>query len=265
MNTLRIFLFVFLGAFVLTGCQDPTVEQVKTAVTVRDLDDELKDVLTGELLHERDPVAAAPSFETVLVDIAERASDEAGKAKDQNLKISFYRIAAVAAWKAGTAGEPLIVDMTGAGKAACDAAVSKPPRDCAVIDLALPYAAMENEVRKLQYLQHKRKLEESEDGDFDAALKIVDRMSDSVEDLLRIRGEVRELAAPPELFIYMDAQHTTAYCWLRKANTFAIDIAPLTTDGSNPTRDSEARAKEVVIKTDQVLGDQDCAKFLAET
>ena len=57
---------------------------------------------------------------TKLAAMAGQAQEDA-KSSDGLNRVAFYRVAAVAAWRAGTAGQSLVLPITDEGIAACDA------------------------------------------------------------------------------------------------------------------------------------------------
>jgi hypothetical protein len=80
-------------------------------------------------------------------------------------RVALYRVAAVASWQAGEAGERLVLPVTDDGIAACEALPGKDqaaPRDCSLIRLAAPLAVQDDSARELAKLQ--AQLQQLEDG-----------------------------------------------------------------------------------------------------
>ena len=77
-----------------------------------------------------------------LAQLAGEAQREAQREQEPQNKVALYRIAALAAWQAGPAGENDVRGIVAAGTAACAALppAQQRPTDCAIIRLAQPFA-----------------------------------------------------------------------------------------------------------------------------
>ena len=93
--------------------------------------------------------------QTQLAILAGEARVAAEQSTDRD-RVAFYRVAAIAVWKAGAAGESLVVPISDAGAAACDALPAKDqsaPRDSTLIRLVAPLAEQDELTRNLIKLQ----------------------------------------------------------------------------------------------------------------
>ena len=91
-----------------------------------------------------------------LATLARDAEAAAQKDADPLNRVALYRVASVAAWQAGGAGEGLVLRVTDAGIATCEALPGKDqsaPRDCSLIRLAAPLAVQDDLARDLVQLQ----------------------------------------------------------------------------------------------------------------
>ncbi|HEX6775060.1 MAG TPA: hypothetical protein VF238_04385 [Methylomirabilota bacterium] len=97
-----------------------------------------------------------PANQAQLAALAAEAQADAKASPDPKNRVAFYRVAAVAAWQAGPAGETLVLPITDEGAAACDALPAtdaSAPRDCSLIRLAAPLATQDALTRKLMIIQ----------------------------------------------------------------------------------------------------------------
>jgi len=148
---------IYLSAFVAvvngcTGVQLPPLNKLSS------LDAQLTSK-QAELASTRQAGSDAAPIQQQLAQIAIDAEKEAPGGKIPKDVVAFYRVAAVAAWQAGPAGENLVLRVTDAGKTACDALPQKDkdaPRDCSLIRLALPMAVQDGIALRLADLKKKR-------------------------------------------------------------------------------------------------------------
>ena len=97
-----------------------------------------------------------PPQPEALAALARDADAAAQKDAEPLDRVALYRVAAVASWQAGEAGERLVLPVTDAGIASCEALPSKDqaaPRDCSLIRLAAPLAVQDDLARDLVKLQ----------------------------------------------------------------------------------------------------------------
>jgi hypothetical protein len=97
-----------------------------------------------------------PPQPDALAALARDAEAAARRDAEPLSRVSLYRVAAVASWQAGEAGERLVLPVTDAGIAGCEALPGKDqaaPRDCSLIRLAAPLAVQDDSARALAKLQ----------------------------------------------------------------------------------------------------------------
>ena len=97
-----------------------------------------------------------PPQPEALAALARDADAAAQKDAEPLNRVALYRVAAVASWQAGEAGERLVLPVTDAGIASCEALPGKDqaaPRDCSLIRLAAPLAVQDDLARDLVKLQ----------------------------------------------------------------------------------------------------------------
>ncbi len=194
--------------------------QVQTASSLRSLDTRLKDTLVQKNVHDSDPIFNEVALSAALAAIAEDAVDQARETPEANNQVALYRVAAIAFWKAGEAGESRIASTVSEGLAACDRAAPRPARDCAVIRLALPFAQTENEFRKLKILQRLAGQSQAgldggaglNDEQFRAAEGVLGQMMSATDGLLQARPEIENAPVTESFILYLDRQTKTSFC-----------------------------------------------------
>lgn len=207
-------------AVLASACQT-----VETASTMRTLDDQMREILVQQASQDDELVRQVTS-DQALADLAARAVYQVNSALGDSERIALYRIAAVAYWKAGAAGENNIGDVVAAGTALCRSAVSKPPRDCAAIALALPAAQIESEKRKLDDLEAAARQGPLSEDQLEQSVLITDRMFSATVRLLQMRPPGTDIAVPTDLREYVDRQVLLSYCNAGRARAFAIEKSP---------------------------------------
>jgi hypothetical protein len=113
----------------------------------------------GELNNSLNHLSNPPQ-PAALATLAREAEAEAKKAVDPKDRAGFYRIAAVAAWQTGKAGNSLVFSVSDAGIATCEGLPNQDqaaPRDCSLIRLAAPLAVQDDLARDLAQFQGKLK------------------------------------------------------------------------------------------------------------
>jgi hypothetical protein len=221
MRSMRLLILAVALAVAGAGC-----ETVKTARTVNDLDDRLQAII-GERSGGDAVVARRVTSPEALADLASlgaEAAERAPGAATEADRIAFYRIAAVALWKAGEAGEGRIVEAVGEGTAACGRAAPPPARDCAVIALALPAASIDDARRKLDALEAANARGEFGRDQFGGSVAALDDMLAATQRMLEARPAAADAAVSPDLRRYVDRQVERAYCHVARAHSFAIEM-----------------------------------------
>jgi len=135
-----------------------------SAVSLIQLDNEWARTYTARLETERaNPdflvsMTSSASFDAQLADLSARAEREgdAALAKDPPMAVGFYRVAAAAAWKSGTARETQVLPISDKGIRACESLPKKDasqPRDCAFIRLVPELASLDVKMREINGLR----------------------------------------------------------------------------------------------------------------
>jgi hypothetical protein len=94
--------------------------------------------------------------EPQLARLADRAQKAAQDTPNAQTTVALYRIAGIAAWKAGEAGGAKALDISQAGGQACarlPGGEQERPTDCTIITLVAPFAVADDLQRDLRSLQ----------------------------------------------------------------------------------------------------------------
>jgi hypothetical protein len=125
-----------------------TTASLRTSGGLIELDNEWMRLYGARLEAERASAGSGVDFNGRLAQLSSRAESngDATVAGDPASAVSFYRIAATAAWSAGAPRNTQVLPIRDKGAAACarlpNAAASQ-PRDCALIDMAPLLALLE--------------------------------------------------------------------------------------------------------------------------
>ena len=114
--------------------------------------------LTNELNRLSNQLPQNPAtVQPQLAELAQRARAGAANAANPQSKVTYYRIAAIAAWRAGDAAKTEVLDISKEGSTLCGSLPAAQPRptDCAIIELAAPFAVYESSERQLRGFQQK--------------------------------------------------------------------------------------------------------------
>lgn len=151
-----------------------------------------------------------------LATLAGEARADAKASTDAKNRVAFYRVAAVAAWQAGLAGESVVLPITDEGAAACDALPAKDataPRDCSLIRLAGPLATQDALTRKLVTIQKQvgpgGKLPPAQ---LEPVRELFDGLEAQFEKVSGIRGGVFALDVPEDFKARTDRERLIIYC-----------------------------------------------------
>ncbi len=224
----------------LSGCNGnpPVVPLPVNGPSLAALDAQLNGK-QAELAGRRQAGGVTASVQPQLAQIAIDAEKAAPGGKTPKDVVAFYRIAAVAAWQAGPAGENLVLRITNAGKTACEALPQKDkdaPRDCSLIRLALPMAVQDGIAVQLMDLKKKRATAQSDHErqcqelqgteaatcratrgklpatDLPAEQTMFGDLETQFGKVSDIRDGLHNLAVPPEFTPQTDAQRLIVYC-----------------------------------------------------
>jgi hypothetical protein len=188
-----------------------------------------------------------------LATLAGEAQADAKASTDPKNRVAFYRVAAVAAWQAGPAGESLVLPITDEGTAACDALPAKDasaPRDCSLIRLAAPLATQDALTRKLMKIQG----EVGSSGKLPPAQleplrQLFDGLESQFEKVSGLRGGVFALDVPVDFKSRTDRERLIIYCNGVKAWSLYGDV-----EGAPPTT-FNAMAQRKKQMTDRLEAD----------
>jgi hypothetical protein len=234
-GTIRFFCIVCL-CVVMSGC--PNLQSFSGGgPSIGAMTDELNTDLNE--LPQR-PAAVQPK----LADLAHRAREAAPAAADPQSRVAYYRIAAIAAWKAGDASKAEVLDISNAGATACEGLppAQQRPTDCAIIALATSFAVYEAGERQLGGFQKThadlqsaaearcRALPPAASGpcllqptllpraDGDSIKRIFSEMSHQFDDLTKIRNSMEsQTAIDQSLKDATDDARTTVFCGVETA------------------------------------------------
>lgn len=146
-RAIRFLLFAFACA--TSACATTKLRPLNEQLNTADAD----------LIQARQAGRDTAPAQQQLAQIARDAAAQASSATNPKDRVALYRVAAVAAWQAGPAGSSLVIPVTDAGTAACEALPQKDeaaPRDCSLIRLARPMAVQDDDARRLMDLRKKR-------------------------------------------------------------------------------------------------------------
>ncbi len=191
--------------------------------------------------------------QTQLASLAVEAQADAKASTDPKNRVAFYRVAAVAAWQAGPAGESLVLPITDEGTAACDALPAKDasaPRDCSLIRLAAPLATQDALTRKLMKIQGQvgssGKLPPAQ---LEPLRQLFDGLESQFEKVSGLRGGVFALDVPVDFKSRTDRERLIIYCNGVKAWSLYGDV-----DGA-PAATFNAMAQRKKQMTDRLEAD----------
>ena len=224
----RPVIIIVIGFFVLTGCAGKDLSTMNKQLTD----------LVGQLegLKPDSPEATKQRADLAqLADTAGKAAAESA-ARDPLMAVAFYRVACVAAWKAGS---PSVADLSSAGAATCarlPAHDDSAPRDCALIKLSEPLAVYDDLLRQTNQFDAKLKglrvptasaLLPSSDAD--PLAKTFFGLATQYRKVSDIRAAMSD-TVPAELKVQTDRDRLTIYCAARKASNLAANVQGATLD-----------------------------------
>lgn len=151
------------------------------------------------------------------VEIASEALDSAGEAKKPTTRVAFYRLAAVAAWQAGEAGDKVYEAAQSQGAAECEKDWSdmyRPPRDCALL-LLLPAIVANTELApSIDAVSAAIERGGVTDATVQQAQELYDRFPGNTWQYLQYRRDevVKLTGIDKSVVSYMDREERTYYC-----------------------------------------------------
>jgi len=195
-----------------------------------------------------------------FADLSQRAAAgaRAAPAASPALQVAFWRVATLAAWQAGEAGETAVIDQAEAGRRACDAlrsAGQDAPRDCLLLETAEPLARQDATLREMRalvgrlgagptYPPAERQKFESFFGDFIGRLQDLGALR---------RREFGRAAVPDTFWPRFDRQMTIVACNANKARGYAGQAGASMSDLTGLFVQLEAAAKATGIREPSIL------------
>jgi hypothetical protein len=222
MTRYRPVALLVIGVFVLSGCAGRSLGTMNSQLTN----------LVGQLAALKPDSPEALSQRAELAQLADEAGKAAAEsaARDPLMAVGFYRIACVAAWKAGS---PSVVELSSAGAATCarlPAHDDSAPRDCALIKLSEPLGVYEELLRqtnqfdaKLKDLRVRSASALLPSSDAEPLARTFFGLATQYRKVSDIRAAMSD-AAPVELKAETDRDRLTIYCAARKTSNLAANV-----------------------------------------
>jgi hypothetical protein len=203
MRILKAILFVLLGVIVLlNGCITLDLRQANRELT--ELYRAKSEAINSKQWEQEVTVNAALS---ALAD--EAAAQGADKSISEINRISFYRIAATAAWQAGDAK---VVAYAAEGFSLCTPEnFSKAPRDCGMLSVIPDLASVDELTKRIEDAQRRAgggtNLPTEQE-----VVQLFDDIKSRIDSLLAKRGPIKKSSAHPQLIEGIDKRTGTILC-----------------------------------------------------
>ncbi|GAC13858.1 hypothetical protein [Aliiglaciecola lipolytica] len=141
---------------------------------------------------------------SMLADLATTTAQEAEKSKTALNKISLYRVAATAAWKAE---ETSVVAYSNAGVKVCEKEWNNAPRDCGMLTFIKDLASIDETTRlfNIETLKTNTQINDQ------VALDIFNRYEATATDMIRMHTHLLE-SVPESLLTEFDKRLSTLIC-----------------------------------------------------
>jgi len=175
----------------LAGCQ--------TAAHLNDANEQLLSYYTV-----KSQAADSTMKETAVASLQQLATDTAARAESESdplNKISFYRIAATAAWQAGDAN---VVDYAAAGSRACEDQWTDAPRDCGMLLFIDDLAAIDETTARFNGLK-------ASSASAEEAVDVFERYEATANTMIEIRPQLAT-NAPGSLLAGFDERLDELIC-----------------------------------------------------
>jgi hypothetical protein len=198
-----LFLYIFLSGIILSGC---------VTLDLRQANHELANLyrVKSEAVNSKNweqEVTANGALSVLADQAAKECSD---KTISQINRISFCRIAATAAWQAGSAN---VVNYADAGMSLCDKNdnFSKVPRDCGML-LVIPNLASADELTERYNELNERITEGSNPPTNEEVAELFKDTKSRIDSLLNNRNTIIQSNAHPKLIESLDKYIGTLLC-----------------------------------------------------
>ncbi|MHC4104792.1 MAG: hypothetical protein ACYSR9_07630 [Planctomycetota bacterium] len=211
----NINLFVLTAACViLTAC---------TALKLRDANHELADLY----LAKNEAIAknlwqGEVTANAALEFLARDAAEQAAKEDDPENKISFYRIAATAAWQASSTA---VIEYAVRGSELCDKGhYERAPRDCGML-LIIPYMASVDELTN-KYNDIQQRFNQGENPGVEEVTRLFNDLQKRLNHILKSRSAIAASSAHPKLLEEIDRRSGQILCkHIGGARAFIVRVA----------------------------------------
>lgn len=163
-----------------------------------------------------DYLATAANYEAQFADLSDRAEAAAKKSQDDiSTQVSFYRIAALAAWQSGARREDRIPLLTDAGAKACDALPNKDasqPRDCALFKFICPFALQGKQATRYQQLVAQSAQSKLNDQQLEQARALFGDVRSNFSAIQMARSATLTLPVAPNFPGYINENWIRVFC-----------------------------------------------------
>lgn len=242
--TPRLPVALLLSVLVLSACAAP--------VALIQLDNEWARTYTAKLEAERaNPdfllsLTSSASFDAQLTDLSQRAEKQgdAVGSKDPATALGFYRIAAAAAWKSGTARETQVLPISDKGVRACDALPNRDasqPRDCSFMRVVPQLASLDVKAREIGALRDAGA--QIPEAQLPRAIAVTAEVTTLMENVLETRAASASM--PPSFGDYLKLNLNGEFCTLQ--GLFGRVSA------SNPSPEQKNRMRDLLAGTQAKL------------
>ena len=193
MQSIVNFLFGILVVVSLGSCQ--------TATDLRDANEQLISYYYAKSQAKDDPAMEETAIAS-LRDLGRETARLAKAEKDSLDKISFYRIAATAAWQAR---DDKVLEYTSAGTRVCQDNWSSAPRDCGMLTFIDDMAAVDETTRRFIDLRNSENLSASD------AVSVFNAYEESAITMIQNRAELLS-SVPASLLAAYDRRLDDLVC-----------------------------------------------------
>lgn len=153
----------------------------------------------------------------------EAAARGANTSNSQVDRISFYRVAATAAWQAG---DVKVVTYANEGISLCDSEnYQKAPRDCGMLSVIPGFASVDELTKRIEEIRRRASGGSNPPTEQEVG-QLFDDIKSRTDSLLRNRNTIRQSSAHPKLAEEIDRQTGTILCiHLLNARGLIVQIA----------------------------------------
>jgi hypothetical protein len=153
----------------------------------------------------------------------EAAAQGADASNSQANRISFYRIAATAAWQAG---DIKVVTYANQGFSLCNSEnYQKAPRDCGMLSVIPGFASVDELTKRIEDTRRRANVGPNPATEQEVG-QLFDDIKSRIDGLLRNRNMIRQSSAHPKLVEEIDKQTGTILCiHLLNASGLIVQVA----------------------------------------